>query len=117
MTSRSKSFAFAASSLLRGVLLGCGIASASPAIADWHTGNVDDVAHDYNSVAAFRLVGYARTNCTCASAWNNYLCLDRARPSMREELALLLMARAQDKTVQVNIDETTCKVIAIVAGP
>jgi hypothetical protein len=41
------------------------------------------------------------------------LCLDRSRASFKEEVAMLLSARARGTGVHVNIDETTCFVTAI----
>ena len=91
------------------------VALAAPAAhADWHGGTVTSfkVAYDGQTVT-FNIAGYARTNCTCYAAWNTDLCLDRSRPSFREEVAMLLSARARGTGVHVNIDETTCFVTAI----
>jgi hypothetical protein len=52
--------------LLRACALLTGLVCSQPASADWHSGKVLDIAHDYNGVVAFRLVGYVRTNCACS---------------------------------------------------
>lgn len=88
------------------------VSAAASAHADWHTGLVQDLGHDYGSVTTFRLIGYSRTNCTCGT-WPNYICLDRTRVSQKEELALLLSAKAMGRSVSLNMDEVTCKVTAI----
>lgn len=87
---------------------------APAAYADWHGGKVTTfkVAYDGQTVT-FNIAGYARTNCTCYASWNTDLCLDRSRASFREEVAMLLSARARGTDVHVNINETTCFVTAI----
>lgn len=82
--------------------------------ADWHSGRVTTfkVAYDGQTVT-FNIAGYSRTNCTCYASWNTDLCLDRSRASFREEVAMLLSARARGTDVHVNINETTCSVTAI----
>jgi hypothetical protein len=84
-----------------------------PASADWYSGKVLDLGLYYGTTVVFRLVGNVRTNCTCTAGWPNHLCLDRTRVTHKEELASLMLARAQDKAVQVNIDEATCTVLAM----
>ncbi len=87
---------------------------APAAHADWHGGKVTSfkIAYDGQTVT-FNIAGYSRTNCTCYAAWDTDLCLDRSRASFKEEVAMLLSARARGTSVQVNINETTCFVTAI----
>lgn len=89
------------------------LASAS-AQADWHSGQIESlyVAYD-GSTVTMDIVGWDRTNCTCYPTWATNMCLDRSRMSFKEELALAYSAKARGKAIAVNIDETTCKVIAI----
>lgn len=86
----------------------------SSARADWHTGQVTGtgIGYDGQSVV-FNLSGWTRTNCTCYATWPTYMCLDRSRTSFKDEYAWLLTARTVGKKIQVNIDEPTCKVIAV----
>jgi hypothetical protein len=86
----------------------------SPAFADWHYGTVSglSVAYDGSTVVVI-VSGWSRTNCTCYSTWPTAACLDRTRTSFHEEYALLLSARRTGQPVGINIDETTCTVLAI----
>lgn len=87
---------------------------ASAAHADWHSGNITQISFGYDgSTVAFTISGYSRSDCTCVSAWPNMACLDRARVSFREEYAFLLSARARGTPIAVNLDETTCRVVAM----
>lgn len=82
--------------------------------ADWHEGTVDQLGIGYDgSTIVFRLSGWTRSNCTCYSTWPNQMCLDRARTSFKEEYAWILRARTTSQRVQVHIDETSCKVVAL----
>jgi hypothetical protein len=82
--------------------------------ADWHTGQVITMGHAYDGqTITFRLSGWSRTNCTCYSAWPDNMCLDRTRTSFSQDYAWLLRARTTGQKVQVNIDETTCKIVAL----
>ena len=82
--------------------------------ADWHAGKIDMIAIGYDGkTISVGLKGTTRTDCTCYSSWPTRYCLDRTRDSFEQEYALLLSAKAKDKSVNINIDETTCKVIAI----
>lgn len=64
--------------------------------ADWHGGKIYQIAIGYDgSTVTFQIEGYARSNCTCYSAWPGNLCLSRARTSFKEELAMLYSARAR----------------------
>lgn len=90
------------------------LAAAHTASADWHGGRITQFNFGYDgSTITFVLEGWSRSNCTCYPAWPNTMCLDRTRASFREEYAWLLRARAMDQVVNANIDETTCKVIAL----
>jgi hypothetical protein len=85
----------------------------SAAHADWRTGRVTHIYIGYDgSMFTMLLEGVSKTNCTCYPTWPNHLCLDRTRTSFKEEVASILMAKAQDRPIHVNIDETSCKVIA-----
>ena len=98
------------------VMLGVLMLTLSPAgWADWHAGVIDQLGIGYDgSTITFRLSGWTRTNCTCFPAWPNQMCLDRARTnSFKEEYAWLLRARTTGQQVQINIDEATCKVVAL----
>jgi hypothetical protein len=90
------------------------ISLAGIANADWHTGTVTrlGVGYDGSTVILF-VSGWSRSNCTCYPGWPDSMCLDRTRTSFKEEYASILRARATGQTIQVNIDEVTCKVIAL----
>lgn len=82
--------------------------------ADWHGGKVTAVFVAYDaSTVTFTIAGYSRNNCTCYSAWPNTLCLNRDRPSFKEEVAMLYSVRARGGELHVNIDESTCSVVAM----
>ena len=82
--------------------------------ATWYTGTVSRLGVAYDgSTITLRIAGFTRTDCTCYAAWNTDMCLDRTRVSFREEYASILRARATGQTIQVNIDDSTCKVIAV----
>ena len=90
------------------------VVSAPIARADWHAGTVDQFAFGYDGTTiTFTITGYVRTNCTCYSAWPQMACLDRSRTSFKEEFAWLLAARARGTTININVDETTCRVVAM----
>jgi hypothetical protein len=87
------------------------------ALADWHTGKVLGIHVGYDgSMTQFSLSGWTRTNCTCYSTWPNYVCLNRTRASFKEEVSILMLARALDEEVTVYIDETSCSVQALSGG-
>jgi len=84
------------------------------ALADWHGGKVTTVQIAYDgSTIVFTLAGHSRNNCTCYSAWPNTICLNRARVSFKEEVAMLYSVRARGGDLHVNIDETSCSVVAM----
>ncbi len=105
------------SGLLRNVrLLGAAVALAvsQTANADWHIGRIVQINFGYDgSTITFIVEGWTRNNCTCYSTWPNTMCLDRTRTSFKEELAWILKARATGQSIGANIDETTCKVVAL----
>ena len=93
-------------------ILALGLASAAQ--ADWHTGKIIQFGHGYDgSTVTFLLSGWTRSNCTCYATWSNQMCLDRSRVSFKEEYAWLLRSRTTGQTVNVNIDEVSCKLIAL----
>lgn len=90
------------------------VASTMPAFADWRAGKIVFIGFGYDgSTVTVDLSGWDRTDCSCYSPWPTYMCLDRTRTSFKEEYALLLKARMMDQAVNVNIDETTCTIIAM----
>ena len=79
--------------------------------ADWHYGKIEMIAIGYDGrTISIGQDGSTKENCTCYSTWPNRYCLDRDRLSFKEEYSLLLAAKAQGKSVALNIDETTCKI-------
>jgi hypothetical protein len=87
---------------------------AVTAHADWHGGKVTQINIAYDgSTITFAIAGHSRNNCSCYSAWPSVLCLDRSRISFKEEVAMLYSARARGTEVFVNIDETSCEVVAM----
>lgn len=88
--------------------------AASSAQADWRFGKVQDVYFTYDGqMMTIKLVGVAKTGCTCYSPWSDRFCLNRARPTYREEVATVLQAKAAGANLAVNINETTCTVEAL----
>ena len=84
------------------------------ALADWHSGTIDIIAIGYDGkTIAISQLNSTRNNCTCYPTWPNRYCLDRSRDSFKEEYALILSAKARNKSLNININETSCKVIAI----
>lgn len=82
--------------------------------ADWHAGAVEQLAVGYDgATVSFKLADWVRTDCTCYSPWPGLMCLDKTREAHDFEKALLLAARARGSVIHANIDEATCKVIAI----
>lgn len=99
--------------LINGAVLVLLLLSIS-ARADWHYGAVTSIAIGYDGLTVtVDINGWDRTDCTCYAAWPTYMCLDRSRISFKEEMAMVLSAKARGSIMAVNIDETTCKVIAI----
>ena len=99
--------------LIKGLIVALALASTS-AHADWHSGKVSafKIGYDGNSVM-FNLSGLSRTNCTCYAAWPSDLCLNPSHLGYKVEIAMLMSARARDTDIYVNIDETTCFVLAM----
>ena len=91
-----------------------GLFAAPGAQADWHGGKLTRIQMGYDgSTIVFVAAGHARNNCTCYAAWPDAMCLDRNRATFKEEVALIYLARAKGSNLFYNIDETTCKVIAM----
>jgi hypothetical protein len=87
---------------------------APAAHADWHGGKVIEINIAYDgSTLTFVVANWVRNNCTCYSTWPNTMCLNRARLSYKEEVAMLFSARARGTDLYANIDETTCSVVAL----
>lgn len=89
---------------------------AAPAVsfADWHYGRVTLLAFGYDgTTVVFGIEGWNRNDCTCYPTWPTYMCLDRTRQSFKEEFAWLLKARTVGQVIAVNIEEQSCKVIAL----
>jgi hypothetical protein len=84
------------------------------AIAGWYSGRITHLAIGYDgTTTVFKIENFNKTNCTCYPTWPEYMCLDRSRPSYKEEFAILMSARARGTAVNPHIDETTCTVVAI----
>lgn len=96
-----------------GIPLLLGLASHA-AHADWHQGHITRLMFGYDgSTVTFALSGWVRSDCTCYSAWPGTMCLNRSRASFKDEYAWLLKAKTVDQEIFVNIDETTCSVVAM----
>lgn len=88
--------------------------AASAAHADWHGGKIVRIQIAYDgSTVTFVTTGYTRNNCACYASWPDSMCLNRDRLTFKEEVALLYLARARGSTISYNIDETTCRVLAM----
>jgi hypothetical protein len=88
--------------------------TASVSTADWHGGRVTQINIGYDgSTITFVVEGWVRTNCTCYSVWSNTMCLDRSRASFKEEAVMLFSARARETELYANIDEASCRVVAL----
>lgn len=97
----------------RTALVLCTSLLSTGAIADWHAGKITQLGVEYDgSTVAFKIEGWNRSNCTCAPSWPNQMCLNHSRPSFKEEYAWLLSARRTQQVIQVNINETTCNIVA-----
>jgi len=83
-------------------------------IADWHHGKLTIFAIGYDGkTVSVGQAGFSKSDCTCYPAWPNRYCLDPNRDTFDQEYALLLSAKARDISVAINIDETTCRIVAI----
>lgn len=90
------------------------LGAATPAYADWHLGKIISMGHAYDGqTITFKVSGWVRSNCTCYSPWPDAMCLDRMRTSFSEDYAWLLRARATGQQVWANIDENSCRIIAL----
>lgn len=95
------------------VFLGLCIFACSPVFAGWHSGKLDNIGFAYEgSQVTFRLIGVS-LSCACPTYWQQYICLNPNRQTYKEEYALLLSAKARDAELHVNVDESTCQIIAI----
>ena len=95
-------------------LLGLLVLAAPTAQADWHGGKPTSLKFGYDgTTVTFNISGYSRTDCTCYATWNTDLCLNPSRPNFKAEVAFLMSARARGTDVFVNVDETTCYVVAM----
>jgi hypothetical protein len=102
---------------MKKILFVVSVLLATSARADWHTGSVTSIGFGYDaSTIVFKISGLTKTSCTCYSAWPSYLCIDKARDSWKEEFALLLKASATKELIEININETTCKPIAVLSS-
>lgn len=92
-----------------------GLLAASPrAHADWHYGKIVDIYFAYDgSNVTLAVENLTKTACTCYTPWPNRMCLDRSHLSYKEQLSAVYLAKAAGSRVVVNIDELTCKVIAL----
>lgn len=101
--------------LYRAAVAACLLALACGAArADWHYGKVINIYFAYDGSNVTLLIeGLAKTGCTCYSSWPERQCLDRTHVSFKEQLAAIYLAKASGATLAINIDETTCKVIAL----
>lgn len=98
----------------RGLVLTAFFLVSPFASADWHYGTVTQLGFEYNgSTITFRLHGWDRNNCTCAPSWPNQMCLNRDRSTFKEEYAWLLSARVGQRVIGANIDEASCRIVAL----
>jgi hypothetical protein len=82
--------------------------------AGWHAGTVRSLGFSYDSqTVVFTISGLTKSTCTCYATWPTDMCVHRSRQDFKEIYAFLLKARATGQTVQVNINETTCDVLAL----
>jgi len=87
---------------------------STSAFADWHKGTIEMIAVGYDGkTISIGQKNFIKTDCTCYPSWPNRACLDRSRESFKEEYALILSAKARNKSLNINIDEASCKIIAI----
>jgi len=95
-------------------VMGAALLAAGSAQADWHTGRITQIGTAYDgATVAFHVEGWSRVNCTCYANWPDAMCLDRTRTSFKEDMAMLLSARARGTPIMANIDESSCKVVAL----
>jgi hypothetical protein len=99
---------------MRSIIFGFFLTISGYTYSDWHTGKINHIGVGYNgSTVTIRVEGWTRNNCTCYTPWPDYMCLDETRATANFERSLILAARARGSKVKVNIEETSCKVIAI----
>lgn len=81
------------------------------ASAEWHHGKLGIIAIGYDGeTISIGQDGFTKSDCTCYPAWPSRYCLDPNRSTFEQEYAFLLSIKARDKSVSINIDETTCKI-------
>jgi len=84
------------------------------ALADWHNGKLGIVSFGYDGkTISIGQDGFTRTNCTCYPTWPGRYCLSADRDTFEKEYAFLLSAKARNKPISINIDESTCKIRAM----
>jgi hypothetical protein len=82
--------------------------------ADWHYGKVNSLLIGYDGkTIQIRQDGFTRSDCTCYTPWPNGYCMDPTRDTHKDELAIILSAKARNASLAFNIDETTCKIRAM----
>jgi len=80
----------------------------------WHTGKVEYIGVGYDGVTiTVNITGWSRSDCTCYPTWPAHMCMDSSRQTHAFEKAMLLAVRARDAVVAINIEETTCRIIAL----
>lgn len=90
------------------------IITSNSALAGWHTGKLGMIAFSYDGkIISVGQEGFTKTDCTCYPTWPGRYCLDSSRETYDKEYAFLLSAKARNVSVGINIDETTCKIVAI----
>lgn len=90
------------------------ITASNNALADWHHGKLGIIAFGYDGkTISVGQQGTTKADCSCYPAWPTRYCLDNSRDTFEKEYAFLLSIKARDKSVSINIDEETCKIIAM----
>ncbi len=99
---------------MKKLLLTLMLITPSITFAGWHHGKIELLGIGYDGkTISIGQEGFTKTDCTCYPTWSNRYCLDRSRDSFKDEYALLLSAKARNKSVSIHINETSCKVTAI----
>ena len=96
-------------------LFGLSLALVSTlATADWRTGRIRDIYTGYDGLTVtFTINGASKSGCSSYPIWPDRLCLSRARLAFKEEMAMLLSAKAAGSEISVNLDEASCNVTAM----
>lgn len=99
--------------ILSGLAVASTLAGSTAVQADWHFGTVASIGIAYDAATVtLQLAGWSRSNCTCYGPWNTHMCLDSTRATFKLEYAAILGANLTGQEIGVNIDETTCRVVA-----